>query len=347
MKKGFASMLAVMLACSLTGCAIMQEQPAEPEQETGAYEQFSEKLDNGKADIYLITKGYGSLYWDTLREGAQDAAKDCDCNLYVAGTPSEAYPEYLADLMLEAVDAQADAVIVSPADVPQIKEAAAAVKKAGIPLIFVDTILNNSDYDVCYATDNMQAGRMAAKEVIKLLHQRGRHDTETLTVGIDISVAESQTILERLAGFQEYWSNYAPKSWKVLGDIKINNGNIDLAEEQGYEFMDSSTELAALVGLNNGSTVGLARSIMGRENKKMVLVGFDYSDEMKEMITGEEYLAASIVQRQYDMGYGSVEQAVKLAAGTAVEYRYVDTGVQQVDGDNVDSPYIQEILGGK
>ena len=65
------------------------------------------------------------------------------------------------------------------------------------------------------------------------------------------------------------------------------------------------------------------------------------------MITGGEYLAASIVQRQYDMGYGSVEQAVKLVAGGTVEYRYVDTGVQHVDGDNVDSPYIQEILGGK
>lgn len=347
MKKGCAFVLAAVLACCLTGCALSQEQQAAPEQETVAFEEFPEKLDNGKADIYLITKGYGSLYWDTLREGAKDAAKACDCNLYVAGAPSEAYPEYLANLMQEAVDAQADAVIVSPADMPQIKEAAVAVKKAGIPLIFVDTILNNSEYDVCYATDNMQAGRMAAKEVLKLLHKRGRHDTETLTVGIDIGVAESQTILERLAGFQEYWSNYAPKSWKVLGDIKINNGSIDLAEEQGYEFMDSNTKLAALVGLNNGSTVGLARSIMGRENKKMVLVGFDYSDEMKEMITGEEYLAASIVQRQYDMGYGSVEQAVKLAAGAAVEYRYVDTGVQQVDGDNVDSPYIQEILGGK
>ena len=344
MKKGCAFILAAVLACSLTGCALLQEQQAEAEQETAAYEEFSEKLDNGKADIYLITKGYGSQYWDTLREGARDAAKDNDCNLYVAGTPSEAYTAGIAQLMQDAVDAQADAVIVSPLDVPEITEAAEHIKKAGIPLIFVDTILNNGDYDVCYATDNMQAGRMAAKEMLKLLHQRGRHDTESLMIGIDIGVAESQTILERLAGFQEYWSNYAPKSWKVMDEIKINNGDIDLAEKQGRELMDSNAELAGLVGLNNGSTVGLARSIMSRENKKMVLVGFDYSDEMQKLITDSEYLAASIVQRQYDMGYGSVEQAVELARGAAVEYRYVDTGVQQVDHDNVDSPYIQEIL---
>lgn len=344
MKKGCAFILAAVLACSLTGCAILQEQQAETEQETAACEEFPEKLDNEKADIYLITKGYGSQYWDTLRKGARDAAEDYDCNLYVAGTPSEAYTAGIAQLMQDAVDAQADAVIVSPLDVHEITEAAEHIKKAGIPLIFVDTILNNGDYDVCYATDNMQAGRMAAKEMLKLLHQRGRHDTESLMIGIDIGVAESQTILERLAGFQEYWSNYAPKSWKVMDEIKINNGDIDLAEKQGGEFMDSNAELAGLVGLNNGSTVGLARSIMNRENKKMVLVGFDYSDEMQELITDSEYLAASIVQRQYDMGYGSVEQAVELSKGAAVEYRYVDTGVQQVDHDNVDSPYIQEIL---
>ena len=346
MKKGCAWILAAVLACSLTGCAIIQEQQTQQEADTMiAGEQFPEKLDNGKADIYLITKGYGSQYWDTLRDGAKAAAETYDCNLYVAGVSSEAYTEYIAQLMQEALEAQADAVIVSPADASQIIEAADQIKKAGIPLIFVDTILNSSDYDVCYATDNMQAGRMAAKEMIKLLHQKGRHDTETLTVGIDIGVSESQTILERLAGFQEYWSNYAPGSWKVIDDIKINNGDIDLAEKQGYEFMEKGADLAGLVGLNNGSTVGLARSIVKCECTNLVLVGFDYSDEMKQLITGKEYLAASIVQRQYDMGYGSVEQAVKLVAGETLEYRYVDTGVQQVDHDNVDSPYIREILG--
>ena len=47
------------------------------------------------------------------------------------------------------------------------------------------------------------------------------------------------------------------------------------------------------------------------------------------------------------MGYDGVEQALELIAGNVIEYRYVDTGVQQVDGDNVDSPYIQEVLSGK
>lgn len=339
-------MLVLALLLLLTGCALAQEQQTVEESAEDTYERFPAKLDNEKPDIYLITKGYGSFYWDTLREGAKDAAANYDCNLYVAGTPSEAHLEHLAELMLDAVEAGADAVIVSPTDIPQIIEAADEVKKAGIPLIFVDTILNGKEFDACYATDNMEAGRMAAREMLKLLRQNGWKDDESLSVGIDISTAESQTLLERLAGFQEYWCNNAPKSWKVVGDIKLNGGDIELAQQQGYEFMDSNRNLAGLVGLNNGSTVGLARSVMERTRTDLALVGFDYSDEIRELITGETYCAASIVQRQRAMGYGSVEQAVRLAAGGSVEYRYVDTGVQQVDHENVNSPYIQEVISG-
>lgn len=345
MKKRCSFALILVMLTSLMGCALHQEQP--PVEEEYSYEQFLPGEENGQPDIYLITKGYDNFYWDTLRKGARAAAENYECNLYVGGTPSESHLEILAELVQDALEADADAIILSPADIPQIAEAADQVRDAGIPLIFVDTVLNGKEFDVCYATDNMQAGRMAAKEMLKLLHQNGREDAQPLTIGIDIGMAESQTILERLAGFQEYWSNYAPKSWKVIEDIKINSGDIDLARQQGDEFMDSNHDLAGLVGLNNGSTVGLARSVMQRTRTDLVLVGFDYSDEMKQLITGDEYQAASIVQRQYDMGYKGVEQAFQLIKGGTVEFRYVDTGVQQVDHENVNSLYIQEVISGE
>lgn len=345
MKERRSFILIVAMLVSLTGCALSQEQP--PAEEEYSYEQFLLREENGQPDIYLITKGYDNFYWDTLRQGARTAAENYGCNLYVGGTPSEAHLEILAKLVQDAVEADADAIILSPADVPQTAEAVDQIREAGIPLIFVDTILNGKEFDVCYATDNMQAGRLAAKEMLKLLYQNGREDAQPLTVGIDIGMAESQTILERLAGFQEYWSSYAPKSWKVIEDIKINSGDIDLAQKQGDEFMDSSRDLAGLVGLNNGSTVGLARSVAQRTRTDLVLVGFDYSEEMEQLITGGEYQAASIVQRQSDMGYKGVEQAFQLIKGGAVEFRYVDTGVQQVDHENVNSLYIQEIIGGE
>ena len=343
--KKIGSSLAIILLfiILLTGIRMGSVEPAH--RKLSIYQTFSAQLDNGKPNIYLITKGYANNYWNDLRQGAVDAALQRDCNIYLGGTSSEEHPELLAYLMAEAVKEGADAVIVSPTNVPAVVEAAKQVKQAGIPLIFVDTVLNEHAFDVCYATDNMQAGRLAAREMLLLLHKQGRSDTDQLSIGMGIGMMESQTTLERLAGFQEYWSANAPEAWTVLEDIKCNQGDADIAQSQSYDFMNTYPDLAGLVALNNGSAVGTALAVRNSGRTDIALVGFDYSDEMKTMIHDKSYDASSIVQRQYNMGYQSVEAAIKLIAGIEQPYKYVDMGVFQVNRDNVDSAYIQKIVG--
>ena len=155
---------------------------------------------------------------------------------------------------------------------------------------------------------------------------------------------ESQTTLERLAGFQEYWSANAPEAWTVLEDIKCNQGDVDLAQSQSYDYMQTYPDLAGLVALNNGSSVGTALTVKNSGRTDIALVGFDYADEMKNLINDKSYYVSTIVQRQYNMGYQSVEAAIQLIAGVEQPYKYVDMGVFQVNSDNVDSAYIQKIV---
>lgn len=344
MKKLRSSLVIVLLfVCLLAG---IRTGVVDPERrKLSTYQTFTSQLDNGKPDIYLITKGYANNYWTDLRMGAMEAAQELDCNIYMGGTPSEEHPELLAYLMTEALKRGADAIVVSPTNVSSVVEAAKQVQEAGVPLVFVDTILNEQVFDVCYETDNVQAGRLAAREMMSLLRKQGRSETEKLAVGIGIGMMESQTILERLAGFQEYWSANAPEAWVVLEDIKCNQGDADLAQSQSYEFMEQYKNLAGLVALNNGSSIGTALAVKNSGRKDVAVVGFDYSDEMRAMINDHTYYASSIVQRQYDMGYESVKAVGQLLAGEELPYRYVDMGIFQVNGDNVDSLYVQEALG--
>ena len=62
------------------------------------------------------------------------------------------------------------------------------------------------------------------------------------------------------------------------------------------------------------------------------------------MIRSGEYDVASVVQRQYYMGYDGVKTALELANGGSVSEKTVDTGVIVVDGENVDEPEVQEII---
>ncbi len=317
-----------------------------PETVNDEYRDFpvptEEQLNNGKLNICLITKTYGNGYWDNLIEGVIDSARDNDVNLYVAGAANEGNTQRLALLMEEALEMKPDAIIVSPNDTPRINEIVDKINEQDIPLIFVDTILNGKEFDACYMTDNMQAGRMVARDMIQKLRFAGYSANDKLTVGISIGSRQSQTIIERLAGVNEFWTSNAPANWKIVDTIKCNSGNIDVAYEQCLELFDENPNLAGLIGLNNGSTVGLCRGLVEKERKDVVLVGFDYSDDIAALIEGGEYHVSTMVQRQYNMGYGSVEAAIDICNGEEPMYKFFNTGISMVDHSNYNSPYVKK-----
>ena len=74
------------------------------------------------------------------------------------------------------------------------------------------------------------------------------------------------------------------------------------------------------------------------------MVGFDFSSEIETMIRSGEYDVASVVQRQYFMGYDGVKTALSLANGEELEEKTIDTGVVLVDNTNVDSEEVQSII---
>ena len=304
-------------------------------------EPTQEQLQNGQLNICLVTKSYNSNYWDTLIKGCEDAAEELGANLYIAGVESEGNTQKLLELMQEAVAMNPDAIIMSPADTAEINQLVDEINEKGIPLIFVDTLLNGKPYDECFLTDNMHAGRMAAEDMLRKLAEMGHQPGEKLSVGIEIGSKQSQTIIERLAGFNEYWSNNAPEGWTIISSIKCNEGSADTAKEHCIAYLRDYENVAGLIGLNNGSTVGLCRGITEQNRKDIVLVGFDYSDEIAEMIEGGEYKVATLVQLQYNMGYGSVRDAIKICNGYVPEFKYNDTGVKKVDHENYNNPNIK------
>lgn len=335
MKRMILILIAIICIVLEVGCGQDVSLKRQEQIELGEYQDFetptAEQLSNGKANVYVILKSYGSSYWETLLQGCLDAAKQADCNIYVGRTPKESQTAELSELIRHALAANPDAIVLSPADAPEIHDLVDEITERGIPLVFVDTILNARNFDICYMTDNMQAGRMAAMEMLVKLENNGHEESERLYVGIEIGSTKSQTIIERLAGFNEYWSDHAPKEWKIIDDIKCNDGDIDLAQKDSNEFMVKNVKLAGLIGLNNGSTVGICRSVLEAGRRDLVVVGFDFSEEIQQLIADESYCATTILQNQYQMGYGGVESALAILAGKEVTMRYHDTGVKRID----------------
>ena len=304
----------------------------------------SEQFSDTKLNIALITKGYDSSYWESLIKGARNSAEDNNVNILFAGIRNENNTDKLAELIEKSIDLKVDAIVLSPADTIEINTAISKALSSGIHIVYVDTILNGSNFDACYMTDNIEAGRIVATEMIKKLQACGHCSDEELIIGIEIGSLTSQTIIERLAGFNEYWANNAPACWNVVDHILCNEGQPDVAYTQCLDLMSSCDNLCGLIGLNNGSTVGMCKAIKERNRKDLAIIGFDYSTEIAELIMDKEYNVSTMVQCQYDMGYNGVTAAVNICNGEFGQFKYFDTGIAKIDSQNYNSSYVKKLV---
>lgn len=333
-------MLLSMGACSFPG-------KEEPEPEVTAkipnFEPLTE-IKEGQPNIYLIVKVLDSSYWQVIVNGVKDAGNDSGCNIYYSGTANETDWQGQKGLIEKAVEQNPDGIIIAPDDSIKLTQDLKNIHDKGIPIALVDTVVNEDVFDVIYMTDNFIAGQNAAEEMLSQLQMMGHEKNDSLSVGILVGSASSQTINERLAGFYQYWAENAPAKWEIINDIKNCNGDVDYARELTTNLINENPQIAGLYGTNNGPTRALCGTVMEMGKMHIVVVGFDYSDEMKAMIDSRDYVASTMLQRQYDMGYRAVTSVKSLIEGVKLEKKFEDTGVISAKYETLTQPEVAKVL---
>ncbi len=356
-------MAAVLAAAALTGCgssgssaapattaaetttkAAEDTTAAASEDTTAAQAGDTANADSEKT-IYVIVKVLGNQYWSVLQAGAEQAGKDLGAKVVVVGTALESDIEGQLTLLQNAVSAQADGIVIAPLDSVSLDAPITEAYNSGIPVVLVDTVIKSDNYSAALLTNNVEAGKVAAEELLDRMKASGLGEDEEAQIAIQVGSTGSQTINDRVKGFNEFWSANAPATWTVLNDdIKVNDGDISKAVGFCQDFLTTYPNLKAVFGPNNGSTVGFVTGITESKRTDITMVGFDFSAEIETMIRSGEYDVASVVQRQYFMGYDGVKAAIDMANGETVSEKTIDTGVVLVDNENVDSDEIQSII---
>lgn len=359
MKKRIISVLmaAAMSASLLAGCSSSQQTaatttaaPADSAAENEGTEPKENAAEDASADasdktIYVIVKVLGNQYWSVLQAGAEQAGKDLGCNVVVVGTALESDIEGQLTLLQNAVSAQADGIVIAPLDSVSLDAPITEAYNSGTPVVLVDTVIKSDNYSAALLTNNVEAGKTAAEEMLRRLKESGLSEDEDAQIAIQVGSTGSQTINDRVNGFNQYWEENAPEKWVVLNDdIKVNDGDISKAVGFCQDFITTYPNLKGVFGPNNGSTVGFVTGLTETKSTGISMVGFDFSAEIETMIRSGEYDVASVVQRQYYMGYDGVKTALELANGGTVEEKTIDTGVILVDGTNVDDEEVQSII---
>ncbi|MFS8541956.1 MAG: substrate-binding domain-containing protein, partial [Tissierellales bacterium] len=119
-----------------------------------------------KPKIVIVSHVYGNPYWTQVRLGAEKAAMERGVVIDFQG-PDDASVEESIRLIKMAYAAKASGIITYVQDESYYKDIINEIIEDGIPLVTIDSDAENSKRLAYVGTDNVEAGRVGGREMIR------------------------------------------------------------------------------------------------------------------------------------------------------------------------------------
>lgn len=132
-----------------------------------------------KPQIALLMKTLSNEYFITMRQGAEEKAKEVNIDLIVQVAEKEDSTEQLVGLVENMIAKKVDGIIVTPNDSIAFIPAFQKAEKAGIPIIDLDVRLDEKATKKAglkfnyVGVDNFHGGYLAAKNLAQALNEMG------------------------------------------------------------------------------------------------------------------------------------------------------------------------------
>ncbi|MCI9305671.1 MAG: substrate-binding domain-containing protein [Lachnospiraceae bacterium] len=285
-------------------------------------------------EIILIQKAIDETndFWESISEGARMAAKENGAELTIWGPDSEREIERAHQLILEAIESRPDAIVLAPISYEETLKYARMIEEAEIPLILIDSIMEEPAGAGLVATDNVEGG-------FKMGELMRRHATEDTAIGIVGHVKGSSTAVEREQGLRQGLGEYQDQ----IVDVVFCDSSFEIAYDITCEMLEKHPEINMIAGLNEYSAVGAAEAVidMGRADS-ILMVGFDSSTREIQLLEAGVF-EAIVIQKPINIGYLGIEAAAKLARGEKIEEN-VDSGSVLVTKDTIYTEENEKLL---
>ncbi|MFV0387066.1 ABC transporter substrate-binding protein [Paracoccus sp. (in: a-proteobacteria)] len=296
-----------------------------------------------KIDITLVPGLTTDAFYITMNRGAQAAAEALGITVDFQG--AEEFDPVLQTPVLDAViGRQPDAILIAPTDSTQMIEPLRRAAQADIPVITVDTFIDDGmyqdgsgdgDFPLAYiASDNTGGGRMAARYMAEAIGGKGQVYVSNVRPGIS-------TTDQREAGFKAEMAENYPDV-EVL-ETQYNENDASLAASQFQAVMARNPDIAGVFGANLFSALGAGNGVESAGKADSVtVIAFDAPASIVNNIsTG--LIDAAIAQHPAEIGYFGVMAAYAALTGQSIPTT-VGTGFTVITAENVDDPAIAKFI---
>jgi ribose transport system substrate-binding protein len=295
---------------------------------------------SGTLTLAVIPKGTTHVFWQSIHAGAAKAAKEVGVSIIWRGPLREDERDSQVSEVEGFVSRGVSGIVLAPLDEAALAPPVADAKRAGIPVVIIDSGLKGNDFVSFVATDNRKGGRLAGEHLAGLLHDKGRVVMLRYAEGSESTIQREEGFLEvikarpgiEVVSANQYGGADVEGAYKrseaLLSGLKRADGQLDI---DGIFTPNESTTLAMLRVLEANGWAGKVR-----------FVGFDASDTLlKGMSDGA--LDALVLQDPVNMGYLGVKTIVAHIHGQPVDKR-IDTGVRLVAREHMNDADVKDLL---
>lgn len=257
-----------------------------------------------KETIALTVSTLDNPFFVSLKDGAQKKADELGYKLVVLDSQNDPAKELsnVEDLTVRG----AKVLLINPTDSAAVGNAVAIANRNKIPVITLDRGAAKGDVVSHIASDNVAGGKMAGDFIAQKLGNGAK------VIQLE-GLAGTSAARERGEGFKQAIDEH---KFTVLAsqpaDFDRTKG-LNVTEN----LLASKGDVQAIFAQNDEMALGALRAV-GAANKKVLIVGFDGTDDgVKAVKSGK--LAATIAQQPELIGSLGVEAADKILKGEKVE----------------------------
>ncbi len=272
--------------------------------------------------IVLIPKGTLSVdFWQSVYDGASAAADIYGIEL-ILETPSaeDNYQEQI-DMLAQLQQTDTDAIVLAASDYVLLADPVQEVIDSGIPVVIVDSDVDNDNTVAYVGTDNEALGALLAENLCAYVEGEGE-------VGIISFVKDSHTAVLREQGFRDVM---AQDDRFTLLETAYCNSDAEIAMELTIQMLNENPDIVAIAALNDPSIEGVCAALAYFPDRDIQLFSIDCTPKQVPYIESGD-IDAAILQNPYQMGYYAVEVAYQYLEGDKTQSDiYTDLYAANID----------------
>ena len=282
--------------------------------------------------VGVIPKGTSHIFWQTIHAGALKAGAEYGLEILWNAPQSEIDSGRQISIVESMIAQRVAGIVLAPVDEKALVSVVERAIDSGVPVAIFDSAIQSDKILTFVATDNYEAGRMAARRMGEILEGKGK-------VGVIGFMPGSASTVKREQGFADEIAESFP-GMEVLG-VRFSMADRAKAMAEAENLMTAHPDLAGLYADNESSFDGAVRAVKQRQ-AAVKIVGMDASDLLiAEMRAG--LVDSIVVQDPMKMGYESTKAMGRHLRGEE-PVREMDSGAYLITAENVDTPEMQAVV---